>query len=469
MTQPIMRFIPASSIKPQKQKWFMQIDGEPALPLKTCSVFAGIGGEGKSSFATYAASLLSRGQLEGDLHGQAHATIVFGPEDDWSSVHLPRFTAAGADLNKIYRVFAEVWTDYGVQEQELVFPLNTQMLEDAVIQTGAKLIIVDPISVSMQGDMNKVQDVRHAVGALDALAKKHDLAVILINHFKKGGTSVSEKMSGSHGLRDVVRAYLAFGTDEETGERIITQDKNNYGTGRGSWKFALVNTVVETADGPTEAPRVQLLGASDITVKDLIDRETNDGEGDDRNAAQAFVLDYLKDQEDGEAKAGDVIKAGRAAGFSENEIKHARRRCKDPKIVSAKSAFGAGWVWRVEESTEPQGATENPQGAEGAKNPRTAPSLAPSQGKPQDATKEPLPHALAPSAPSAPSTNGLAPSTRPSCHKHGTNYRLPNCSTCLQLAKEMTHRQRQEPEAPTATQDELDNQDSLFGFDKETA
>jgi hypothetical protein len=406
----MMRFIPASSIKPQKQKWFMRIDGEPALPLKTCSVFAGIGGEGKSSFATYAASLLSQGLLEGDLHGQAHATIVFGPEDDWSSVHLPRFTAAGADLDKIYRVFAEVWTEYGVQEQELVFPLNIQMLEDAVLQTGAKLIIVDPISVSMQGDMNKVQDVRHAVGALDALAKKHDLAVILINHFKKGGSSVSEKMSGSHGLRDVVRAYLAFGTDEETGERIITQDKNNYGTGRGSWKFALQSTLVDTPDGPTEAPRVQLLGASDLTVNDLIDRENGEPD-EDRKDWEAWLIEVLTEA-GGSMAVKDLEAAANKVGFKFKTMQNGRSKIRNPRVVTGRNGFGKDSVpfWAIEEESaiHPEPSTIHP---------------------------------IHPVHPTAQETSGSMGSMgdKPGsmqCNTHGTNYAVSTCDTCLQLAKE---------------------------------
>src|SRR5690625_4875404 len=171
----------ASQIKPERQKWFYKIDGEGVQPSKVCTMFAGIGGEGKSTFALHQAALLSRGQLEGDFFGEKHATIIFGPEDDWATVHVPRLIAAGADLDLIYQLTAEVIEEDFTGERDLKFPLDTKLLEEAVIETGAKLIIVDPISSAMQGDMNKVQDVRTAVGPLDALAKKYDLAVTLIN------------------------------------------------------------------------------------------------------------------------------------------------------------------------------------------------------------------------------------------------------------------------------------------------
>src|SRR5690625_4993849 len=98
----------ASQIKPERQTWFYKIDGEGVMPLKVCTMFGGIGGDGKSTKAIHVASLLSRGELEGDLYGQKHPTIMFGPEDDWPTVHVPRFTAAGADLDLIYQLTAEV-------------------------------------------------------------------------------------------------------------------------------------------------------------------------------------------------------------------------------------------------------------------------------------------------------------------------------------------------------------------------
>lgn len=409
--QTFLKVTRASDIKPQRQKWLYAPNNEGVIPLQTGTVFAGIGGEGKSSFAIYLAALLSRGALEGDLYGQTGRTIIFGPEDDWATAMLPRLMAADADCDKILKVSAETFTPYGAQERELKFPLDIQHLEDVVSHNAVKLIVVDPISTSMAGDMNKVQDVRDALGALTSLAQKYDLAVIVINHFNKGGNSVANRMSGSHAMRDVVRSYLAFATDDETGERIITQDKSNYSTSSGSWKFRLQNTPVHTDDGIAEVPAVQMLGSSDVTVKDLIDRESHDDGDDDRSAAQAFILDFIKEQDDGEAKAGDVIKAGRGAGFTENEIKNARRRSKDPKIVTGKSAFGAGWVWQLEDSPDSEDAAQDPQGV--TKVPKVSHS--------QDTT------------PSTPSSQKLTPSMGASpteeCPLHGTDY-FPECYTC---------------------------------------
>lgn len=405
-----LKLTQASKIKPEKQTWFLKIDGEPVIPTKTCSVLAGIGGDGKSTTSISFAAQLSRGELEGDLYGQKHSTIIFGPEDDWATVMVPRLMGAGADLDRIFQVQAEVWTDYGSQEQELKFPMNIELLEEAVKLTGAKLIIVDPISVSMQGDINKMQDVRQAVGALAALAQKHDLSVILINHFKKGGASVADKMSGSHGLRDNVRSYLAFATDEESGERIITQDKNNYGTGHGSWKFILQGTTVQTANGPTEVPVTKMIGSSDISVKDLIDREHGDHDLDDRKDWESWLIEVLTEA-GGSMAVKDLEKAAHAVGFKFKTMQNGRSKIRNPRVATGRNGYGQGSVpfWAIEEESDIH---------------------------PEPGTIHPI-HSVDPSAQGTSGSMGSMGDKPGSmqCKLHGTDY-LPECYTCGQILKE---------------------------------
>lgn len=410
------KIVRASQIKPEKQTWFYKIGDEGVQPAKVCAMYGGIGGEGKSAFSLHLAALLSRGELEGDFYGQKHSTIVFGPEDDWSTVHVPRLIASGADLDYIYQVTAE--TDDGLYqgERELKFPLDTDLLEEAVKETGAKFIIVDPISSAMQGDMNKVQDVRTAIGGLDLLAKKYDLAVTLINHFKKGGTSLADKISGSHGFRDVVRSYLAFATDEESGERIITQDKNNYGTGFGSWKFALQSTQVQTEDGPTEVPAVQMLGTSEVTVRDLIDREHSGYEEDDRKDWESWLIELLTEA-GGSMEVKEIEKAANTIGFNFKRIQKDRSKVRNPHIETGRNGFGKGakYIWQIEEN--PMDSTEttmDPMHSIHSSARETMESM-------ESMTKEP---------------ESMHVPRKPSCQQHGTNYAVSICLTCRGLAKE---------------------------------
>ncbi|MBO0979900.1 AAA family ATPase [Microbacterium sp. SD291] len=350
---------PASQIPTRRQAWLWA----GRIPLGTTTIFAGRGGEGKSTFALYLAALINKGELEGDLHGNGYPVLIVSHEDDWSTVMNPRLIGAGANLDHVYQVKVRMTIDETTSETVPAFPIDLQLIRDAVEQTGARMIIIDPITSTISGDLHKVTDVRRALDPLTQLAQALEIAVIGIMHFNKGTGNASDKLSGSHGFRDAVRSVLLFATDDETGQRVVTLDKANYSQDRGaSFAFNLISTPVYTDDGAcSDIGVVQYLGDTDVTVSDIINRTANgDAETvDDRNAAQAFLLDYLRDRDGYEAAASDVIKAGRAAGFSEQEIKDARRRCRNPRVASQKSGGrGIGWVWAI----SPEGGTKGGEG-----------------------------------------------------------------------------------------------------------
>ncbi|MCM3687691.1 AAA family ATPase [Kocuria rosea] len=340
---------PASMITPRRQKWFWAPGDAGVIPLGTGTICAGKGGEGKTTFMLDLAAQLTRGELPGDLYGTRGTVIILGPEDDWDSIMVPRLLAAGADLDHVYAIEVETVTDTLAMRRELRFPLDSVQLEIAMSETGARLVLVDPAPALMYGDMNKVQDVRAAYGPLMALAQKYQAAMVLINHFGKAAGSVSNRLSGSHAWRDVTRSYLAFATDEQSGERILSQDKNNYGTGSGSYRFALESVDVPTSDGPTSVARVRFLGESEVTVAELLHREGHrEDAGDDRDIYERFIIEYLS-EEGGTAPAAEVQKAAAAAGFNVKTLQRRRKEMKNPEVTTGRSGYGKGakYVWAI--------------------------------------------------------------------------------------------------------------------------
>lgn len=350
---------PASMIRTRRQKWlWAPRKGCGVIPLGTGTIAAGKGGEGKTTFVLDLVAQLTRGELHGDLYGVKGTAIIIGPEDDWDTVMVPRLTAASADLDRVFKIEMETSFDELTRQRSLKFPMDIDSIDEAVREIGAKIIVIDPAPSLMHGDMNKVQDVRSAYEPLMALAQKHEVAMILINHFGKGGGNVSSKLSGSHAWRDLTRSYLAFATDEETGERIFSQDKNNYAESKGSYKFALESVDVATDDGAiTSVARVNFLGETDTTVSDLINRGIDGPEdnGDDRNAAQKFIAEYLMES-GGECLANEIEQVATRAGFTVQALRKARMRMVDPMVKSRRIGFGKGskfiWSFAIDSSIE---------------------------------------------------------------------------------------------------------------------
>jgi hypothetical protein len=351
---------PAASIRTEQQVFFW----EGRIPASTISIFAGRGGEGKSTFAFWLAALTTRGLVEGTWSGTPQPTLIWSGEDRWETIIIPRLKAAGANLDLVFKLGIESVLDEETLQASPNFPQDLHLVQEAIVETGAKLVMFDPITSTMSGDLNKVADTRRTFDGLARIAHETGAVILCVMHFNKGAGNVSEKLSGSHAFRDASRSVFLFATDEETGNRVLSQDKNNYAEGAtGSLAFTLESVDISTDDGNvTSVARVIMQGESDVSVSDLLKRGADNTEDtEDRNVAQAFVVGFIKSRSDWEAEASEVLKAGRAAGFNENEIKNARSRCKSPRISSGRSAFGGGWVWAISD----QGVTVNAQGVQG--------------------------------------------------------------------------------------------------------
>ncbi|KAB1662926.1 AAA family ATPase [Pseudoclavibacter sp. CFCC 13611] len=349
-------------------------------PEDVLSLVAGRAGEGKSTWVLHKLAQATRGELEGDYKGQ-QLTVAITATEDSKPLQRMRLEAAGADLDRV--LFLEAMIDVAGEDIEGVprIPDDLPQIRRQLERAGVKVWVIDPITGLIAGDSNRRDDVRASLDPLAGLARDLHLSIVGVAHFGKGGGRASDKVSGSHALRDVVRSLILIATDDESGDRVLTLDKSNYSTAAGqSWAFRLENTEVPTSDGTIEdIAHVVELGASELNVSEIINREpAGDEDGEDRNAAQAFVIDYLKNVDSGEAKAGDVLKAGRASGFSDTELKNARKRSKDPKIASRKSGFGAGWVWAIEEASL-EGVTKVSKVSRSQNATPSTPSVTPSQ------------------------------------------------------------------------------------------
>ena len=62
-----------------------------------------------------------------------------------------------------------------------------ERLEEAVIKTGARLLILDPIQAYLGGgmDMNRANEARDMTKKLAALAEKYQCAIVLVGHMNK--------------------------------------------------------------------------------------------------------------------------------------------------------------------------------------------------------------------------------------------------------------------------------------------
>lgn len=120
----------------------------------------------------------------GESHrGGRRRVLLATAEDSISATVRPRLEAVDADLGRvcIVRLMRE-----GVEEG-LRLPDDVDELDRLVSETGAQLVVIDPLMAHLPENVNSWRDqsVRRALAPLHHLAETHGCAVVVISHLNK--------------------------------------------------------------------------------------------------------------------------------------------------------------------------------------------------------------------------------------------------------------------------------------------
>lgn len=369
----------ASTITPRKVEWAWEHEGDGRIPVGSLSLAAGREGTGKSSFGIWLAAQITRGTLPGAYRGAPRRILYVAVEDSWEYTLVPRLMAAGADLSGVGRVAMVGAFD---EEVAMSLPADNTALEDTIASTGAALVVIDPL-MSLLGDgisASRSREVRRMLDPIVAIAGRTGCVVLGIAHHNKGNhTDPIMAVSESKAFTDVPRSVFAFARDDDNGCRVISQTKNSLGRDAASLPSLRYNIVPATIPLPggetTDTGLFELQGVSERSVADLSRDALAADDVEERSAAEAFLVDCIAAL-GGEAAAGEVIKAGRASGFSEQTLKNARRRCKSPGISTRKASMGGGWVWAFDAEGVTKGQKVTPPEDTAPSTPSETPSHA---------------------------------------------------------------------------------------------
>jgi hypothetical protein len=332
----------ASSIRMRPVHWAWT----ERIPNGALTVIPGREGIGKSLLLAWLAAQITRGTLPGVFYGQPRPVIYAATEDSWSHTIGPRLYAAGADLDRVYRV--DVEQDGKIDQ--LTLPSDTSALAHEIRQLGVALLAADPLlSLIHAGiDTHRDRDLRTALEPLARLADETKCAVVGLAHFNKSASSDALNLiTGSRAFSAVARAVLAIARDTEAddGSCVLSQAKNNLGRlDLPSLRYVVNTAEVPTEEGPAYVGRLEFTGESERSVTDILSDAAGDGEGtSDRNHAAQWLTDYLS-AHGGEAAVTDLVKAARAEGIAERTLRRARAKA---GAVADRSGFPARSIWRL--------------------------------------------------------------------------------------------------------------------------
>lgn len=245
-----LKMIRMSEVQSQEIEWLWY----PFIPYGKLTIIQGDPGDGKTTMVLNLAAKLSKGEaLDENMKVTEPVNVIYQTaEDGLADTVKPRLELAGADCERIIVI----------DESDKSLSMVDERLEQAIVRTGARLLILDPIQAYLGGgmDMNRANEARDMTKKLGALAEKTKCAIILIGHMNKAsGNKAAYQGMGSIDFFAVARSVLLVGRVEgESNTRAVVQIKNNLAAFGHPKAFAL------SEDG------FKWLGDYEITVDEVL-------------------------------------------------------------------------------------------------------------------------------------------------------------------------------------------------------
>ncbi len=341
-----VRLYRATDLKPAAQpRWL----AKNHLQHAAINLLIGDEGIGKSLLWVWVTAAVTTGKALpqfGIPQRDPQHVILVCTEDDWSTVVRPRLEVAGADLTRISVICTE---DDGSGAP--IFPRDIHLILGA--DPKPALVVVDCWLDTVPSGLS-VRDPQHARTALHPwkeVATATDAAVLLLAHTNRVASPNARDRYGATGvLRQKVRLTLFAQCDDERHLLVGPEKGNNVRTDIAASVFAITarQYFQPTDDSDGMVPLLSYVGVSDRTAREHVAASVDANEQEPGgNPAITFLVSYITGN-GYEVLANKVIKAGRANGFNEQELKDARRRSRKPRITSRKASMDDGWVWAID-------------------------------------------------------------------------------------------------------------------------
>lgn len=264
---PIVRL---SSIEPRPVEWIW-----PGwIAAGHLHLFDGDPGVGKSFVTGDLAARVSRGRSwpDGAAGSPAAAAILLNAEDDAASTTHARLLAAGADMERIL-----VWRRGDDPTDRLEIPGRLGPLREAIESSGARLVIIDPVTAFLHENLGMASDpqVRRALQPLADLADRTRCAIVMVRHLTKrtGGRALAAGL-GSIGWIAACRLGWLAGPDPKIpGQAVLAPLKTNLGVQVSPLSYRLPSSTADAIQPESPAQKsIEWLGPSDVAACDIVAR-----------------------------------------------------------------------------------------------------------------------------------------------------------------------------------------------------
>jgi len=325
----------ASEVEPRRVSWIWP----GRIPRGKLTVVGGDSGQGKTTVVVDLIARLSRG---GRLpfsptkrKRKPMKCLIMTAEDDLADTLVPRLMAARADLDNVEFITGRRSPD---GEVLLSLPNDIERLKIKVLDSDAKLLMIDPFNAFLDGktDSYRDADIRRVLAPLSRLAEETGAAVLLIFHLKKSqGGKALHQIVGSVGIGAAARSVLLVATNpEDENERLFTVTKMSNAPIRQSLVFRIEGTELYGA------AKAKWLKSSTLTADQLM-KSYQSAEDSSLGMAEGFLRNLLI-REGGQMPAKEIMAEAKSTGIAQATLKRAKGSL---DITSRKAGAEQGGIW----------------------------------------------------------------------------------------------------------------------------
>lgn len=326
--EPNLKLINMEQVEVEKIDWLLY----PFIPFGKVTIVQGDPGEGKTTMVLQIIAKLTKGEgvLPVDENTETKEKITATEpvnviyqtaEDGLGDTIKPRLLAAGADCSRVLVI----------DDNEQALTMMDARLEEAIIQTKARLVVLDPIQgfLGVDVDMHRANEIRPLMKRMAVLAEKHHCAIVLIGHMNKNSNGKSSYRGlGSIDFQAAARSVLIVGRVKDDPEiRVVCHVKSSLAPEGKSIAFRLDK---ETG--------FKWIGEYDISADDLL---SGDSRGRKGREAKEFLIEILSD---GAMEQAKIAEEAEHRGIKSKTMWNAK---KELKIESVK--IGSQWYWMLPE------------------------------------------------------------------------------------------------------------------------
>lgn len=302
---------------------------EGRFPRGLISAVAGMPGQGKSLFAYFLASEVSK---------RDRGVIFVSAEEDAAQAVRPRMDAAGTVL---YHGQIRHW-------DHAAFPADAARLHEAIRRHGVDLVVIDPVTNHVAATLLQPQAIRAALMPLQVVARETGAAIVLVIHTVKRphpNAHPQASIPGANGgLLGLIRQAFIFGPDpDDDDQRLLACVKNNYGPEPPTFVFSLdVAMLDDMSEVAFLRPEGETAGSSigDARLMLKASRDAAHEKGKDSRLASAteWLVNYLRL---GSRPVKEIKEDAERLGHKWSTI---RRASDDLEITKPKGGPGSTWT-----------------------------------------------------------------------------------------------------------------------------